>query len=98
MMPDNVCPVRSHHLLRIISTRPDRYLDTLLGRTCIADTTLLKHSRNERFYLLLEGIIGHLHIQQSTEFPIGTLETVQEFIPYKFRGDHTVRDAWCTVA
>src|SRR2546427_4822215 len=98
MMPDNICSLCSHHLLSIILTCLDRYLDTLPSRTSIADTALLKHGRHEGFHLLLQCFIGHLHIQQSSEFPIGTLETVQELIPYKFRGDPTVRDAWCTVA
>src|SRR5437879_10537105 len=90
-MPDNICSLFSHHLLSIILTCLDRYLDTLSSRTGIADTALLKNSRYERFHLLLQCFIGHLHIQQSSEFPVSTLETVQELIPNEFRSDLTVR-------
>src|SRR2546427_580899 len=98
MMPDNIRSLRSHHLLRIILTRLDRNFDTLPARISVAHTTLLKHSRDESLHLLLQGIISHLHVQQPSEFPVSTLETVQEFIPYKFWGDLTVWDAWCAVA
>src|SRR3989442_903998 len=97
-MPDNICSLRSHHLLRVILTHLDRYLDALPSGIGIANTALLKNGRHKRFHLLLQRFIGHLHIQQSTEFPVGTLETVQEFIPYKFRGDLTVRNVRSTVS
>src|SRR2546422_11333506 len=97
-MADNLCSLGSHHLLRVILTRPDRHLNALPSRTSIANTALLKHSRHKRFHLLLQRIISHLHIQQPAEFPVGTLETVQEFIPYKFRGYLTVRNVRGTVS
>src|SRR5207245_8100714 len=98
VMPDDICSLRSHHLLCIVLARLDCYLDTLPGWICVANTTLLENSRHERFHLLLQRFISHMHIQQLTEFPVSTLKTVQELIPNKYRGDLTVRYIGCKVA
>src|SRR5437870_9312987 len=97
-MPDNICSLCSHHLLRVIPTRLDRYLDALPVWISIANTTLLKHCRHKCLHLLLQRFISHLHIQQASEFPVSTLETVQQLIPNEFRSDLTVRYVSSTVS
>src|SRR5437899_12142674 len=97
-MPDNICSLCSHHLLRVILASLDRDLNALPRGTGIANTTLLKHSRHERLHLLLQRFIRNLHLQQVREFSVRTLETVQKLIPYKYGGDLTVRNVRGTVS